>query len=276
MSETCNCGRAISDRYFCEGCGDDLARALGDIPALVEELDITITKVKGLDYRKVGGGSGGKKTGYPSPPEWTTSMARDNLRAVMVAWVLFCHQEQIRNQSPHVGLPADTLQAMSRYMLWRVDGLGLHDIGPTAVEEITSAVDKCRRLIDRPADRQYLGQCPACAAVGDDGRLYAKPGGAMARCNGCGEQADAAALRTRLLAELDDRLCTAAEVAELSTYLGLPDDRERIRKRIERWGASDRHTLRRVHMNGQDHYRFGAAYVALMEHESKRGERKSA
>ena len=32
-------------------------------------------------------------------------------------------------------LPADNLVALSRWLLWRVDGLGLHDIGPEAVAE---------------------------------------------------------------------------------------------------------------------------------------------
>lgn len=269
MTEQCACGRDISDRYVCEVCADSLARALGDIPWLDDELETTITKRKGIDYRRVGGGKGGK-TAQPSPPEWTASTARDNLKAVLVAWVLFCAEERVRNQSPHQGIPEDTLPAISRWLMWRVDGLALHDIGAEAVDEITSAVAHCHRLIDRPADRQYLGQCEC-----GEGRLYARPSGAMARCNTCGQVIDADTLRRKLLAELDDRLCTASEIAKLSTYLGLHDERDRIRKRIERWGANEGHPLRRVSMNGQDHYRFGEAYLALMEHENKRERRAS-
>lgn len=272
----CRCGRPTRDeRYSCDACSDDLSKSLGEIPWLVDEIEVSITKRKGLDYRKVGGATGGKKAGYPSPPEWGAAEARGNLRAVMVSWVRFCEDEHVRHQSHMVGLPDDDLKAMSRWLLWRVDGLALLDIGPEAVDEITSAVAHCRRLIDRPADKQYLGDCQVCAAVGEQGRLYVRPGSAMARCQSCGDTVDAETLRAGLLRELDDRLCTAAEVAELSTYLGLHDDRERVRKRIERWGANERHPLVRVKVNGQDHYRFGAAYVALMEHENRR-ERESA
>lgn len=273
---TCKCGKPTrDDAYVCDSCTEDLSRALGDVAWLDDELETTITKRKGIDYRRVGGGSGGKRE-QPSPPEWTAADARDHLKAVLVAWVLFCSEERVRNSSPHQAIPEDTLLAVSRWLMWRVDGLALHDIGADAVDEITSAVAHCHRLIDRPADRQYLGQCQTCAIVGDDGRLYGRPGGALARCNICGDTIDAEQLRTKLLAELDDRLCTAAEVAHLATYLGLPDDRERIRKRVERWGASDRHPLQRVSVNGADHYRFGAAYFALMQHESRRHEKKSA
>lgn len=269
----CKCGRPTrDDRYSCDTCSDDLSKALGEVPWLVDELEVTISKRKGIDYSRVGGGTGGKRE-QPSPPEWGAAEARGSLRAVMVSWVRFCDEEQVRHQSHMMGLPADDLKAMSRWLMWRVDGLALLEIGPEAVDKITSAVAHCRRLIDRPADRQYLGQCEVCATVGEDGRLYAQPRGALARCRNCGQTVDASVLRDRLLAELDDRLCTADEVAELSTYLGLPDDRVRVRKRIERWGASERHALARVKVNGQDHYRFGAAYVALMKHENRRAEK---
>ena len=69
-------------------------------------------------------------------------------------------------------MPDDNLPALSRWLLWRVDGLALHDIGPEVVVEVTSAVAHCHRLIDRPADRQYLGVCDVCQS----GRLYAKAG----------------------------------------------------------------------------------------------------
>jgi hypothetical protein len=66
----------------------------------------------------------------------------------------------------HQAIPEDNLPAISRYLLWRVDGLALLDIGPEAVDEITDAVAKCHRLIDRRAEKMYAGKC---SSETDDG-----------------------------------------------------------------------------------------------------------
>lgn len=267
---TCRCGRPTRDAaYFCDDCGRTLANALGDVAWLEEELETTITRAKGVDYRTAGATRGSEG---PSPVNWGASEARAHLRAVLVSWVRFCDEEGVRNASPHVGLPADTLTAMSRYLMWRVDGLSLLDIGPDAVEEIADAVGNdgvdgraitgCYRIVDRPADRQYLGPCDAC----DDGRLYARPGGTWARCQGCDVATLATEVRERLLKELDDRLCTAAEIAHLSTYLGLVANREQVRKRINQW-ASRGVLAEHASFSDEPTYRFGAVYEMLTRDE---------
>jgi hypothetical protein len=164
-------------------------------------------------------------------------------------------------------LPADTLEAMSRYLLWRVDGLALLDIGPEAVDEITAAVAACHRLIDRPADRQYLGQCKFC----ESGRLYARSGSTWARCESCDTGIDAQELRDGLLAELDDRLCTAADIAKLSTYLGLKANREQVRNRINQWHKRKRISAEPA-FSDDPVFRFGIVWRLLMsENEVKAG-----
>ena len=216
MSE-CRCGRPTrDDAYGCEHCADELARALGDVPWLDEELEVTISRQKGVDYRKVGGGKGGQKAAErPLPPVWGASEARTHLRALLVSWALFCAAEDIRSSDPRADMPDDNLPALSRWLMWRVDGLMLHDIASEAVDEITSAVAHCHRLIDRPSDRQYLGTCDICSS----GRLFAKAGSEWAECEECGSKVNADTVRARLLGELDDRLCTAAEIAQEDGYL---------------------------------------------------------
>jgi hypothetical protein len=256
----CRCGRETrDDAYVCEDCGDALAKALGDVPWLTEELETSVIGARGVDYRRLGGSKGGKKPSErPSPVSWGPSEARAHLRALLVSWVRFSAEEGIRSRTHDDDLPADDLPAMSRWMLNRVDGLMLHDIGSEAVDEITSAVAHCHRLIDRPVDRQYLGTCPTC----DSGRLYAR-GGRWARCEECASTVEADEIRARLLAELDDRLCTASEIARLSTYLGLRADRETVRKRINQWakrGQLDEHASFATEAT----FRFGAVYQRLV------------
>lgn len=288
----CRCGKPTrDDAYVCDDCAHELAKALGDVPAVVEELEVTITRAKGVDYRRVGGGKGARTSprtdkrieGDRSPESpkmdaphlgaqiqddvgnMTAAEARSHLRGVLVAWVKFCADERVRSSSPHLGLPEDNLTDISRWLMWRVDGLTLHDIGPEAVDEIVSAVAHCHRLTDRPADRQYLGACEECG----DGRLYARPGGALARCNDCGDQTDAEELRTRLLHELDDRLCTAAEIAHLSTYLGLRDDRGTVRKRINQWHARER-IRKEAAISDEPVFRFGIVWRLLVADDQRR------
>jgi len=258
----CRCGRpARDDGYFCDTCGDDLSKALGDVPWLAEELEVTVTRQKGVDYRAATGGKGAKKPSErPSPVQWGAAEVRGHLKALLVSWALYCDQEGVRNQSPHHGLPADELGALSRWLLWRVDGLALNEIGPDAVEEIVSAVAHCRRVVDRPADRQFLGNCEEdeCA-----GHMHGSPSSAWARCDTCDTPVKADVIRKRLLDELDDRLCTAAEIARLSTYLGLKADREQVRKRINAWAKRGR-LEEASSFSDEATFRFGTVYAMLV------------
>lgn len=257
MQNECRCGRPTRDTLtVCDNCGDELARSLGDVSWLDEQMDITMTRASGIDYRTLGGAASSET---PSPLNWTAADARAHLRGLLVSWVKFCSEEGVRSSDPRDGLPVDTLPAMAGWMLWRVDGLMLHDIGPDAVEEFSSAVAHCRRLIDRPAERQYLGSCTAC----DTGRLYSRPGSGWATCHECDASLDADAVRRRLLAELEDRLCTAAEIARLSTYLGLRAGREQVRNRINQWHKRERIEAHPSFSNGVT-FRFGTVYALLV------------
>lgn len=263
MNAECRCGRPARDTaWACDNCGDELARALGEVPWLDDELETTITRQQGIDYRRLGGSKGGKRDNErPLPGNWTASEARTHLRALLVLWTRLCHEEGVRSSDPSDGLPADNLSAISRWLLWRVDGLLLHEAGSDAVDEITSAVAHCHRLIDKHPERQYLGPCAACG----NGRLYARPNSAHAICDQCDTTLDAAAVRTRLLGELDDRLCTAAEIAQLSTYLGLKAGRDQVRTRINQWHKRGR--ISSESMFDEPAFRFGTVYAMLVASE---------
>lgn len=263
MNAECRCGRPTRDAaYGCDNCGDLLARALGDISWLDEQLEVTITRQSGIDYRRMGSGGAKKDAERPLPGNWTVSEARTHLKALLVSWVLLSNEDGVRSSDPNDGLPDDNLVAISRWLLWRVDGLMLHEAGGDAVDEIASAVAHCHRLIDRHPERQYLGQCEACVG----GRLYARPGSDKATCEACDTSIDAQIVRERLLGELDDRLCTAAEIARLSTYLGLKAGREQVRKRINQWHRRD---VIESHAAFSDDpaFRFGEVYALLASSE---------
>lgn len=262
ITNECKCGRPTRDAaYVCDECADLLARSLGDIPWLDEQLEVTVTRQQGIDYRRLGSAKGGKKDAErPLPGNWAASEARGNLRVLLVSWTRMCHEEGVRSSDPRDGLPDDTLIAISRWLLWRVDGLTFHSAGGEAVEEIIDAVTQCHRLIDKPADRQFLGDCSEQECAGS---VWARAGGDVATCDTCRTPTKASELRDGLLAELDDRLCTAAEIAELSTYLGLKAGREQVRKYVEylaRKGRIEKHAA----FSTAAVYRFGEVYGLLV------------
>lgn len=274
MTDEQTCGRCDNPTrdaaYTCDACTEEFDVALGDCPWITDELETTITGAKGVDYRRAGGSKGPKRDAErPSPVAWGPAEARTHLRALLVSWVLFCSSEHIRRNGGTDEIPDDTIPEMSRWLMCRTAGLALHDIGPEAVDEITSAVAHCRRVIDRPADRQYLGTCTMC----ETGNLYARGGSKWARCDDCGIGIDADTIRTRLLDELDDRLCTAAEIARLTTHLGLKAKRDTVRNRINQWHK--REIISREPAFGDSPvFRFGIVWRLLMADEASR-ERKA-
>lgn len=262
IAQTCRCGRPTRDHaYACDDCADKLQKALGEVPFVDTELETSAAKQKGVDYRRQGGGKGGKAApvgnkrihgdqtqdpltldapdlgaaSQPDPANMAAADARAHLKALLVSWALYCHTEGVRNSDPRDGLPADNAPALSRWLMWRVDGLMLHDIAADAIDEIHDAVTAGLRIIDRPADKQYLGDCTGCQV----GRLYAPPNGTWARCNTCDTVTSADPVREALMRKLDDRLCTAAEIADLSIYMGLHASREQVRNKVNVWHKRD-------------------------------------
>lgn len=232
----CRCGRPTRDTLtVCDACADQLGVALGDIAWLVDELDTTITRQRALPTE-------GGPTGAETPLPWheKASEALRHLKAILVSWALFCDAEHVPHQSPANGLPDDTAEALSRWLLWRIDGLTRHELGPDAVDEITDAVAKCRRVIDRRPERWYAGPCTAHPGGGEDSRecgsdLYAKRQTGDVECRDCGAVYDVAARRAWLLAEAEDRLADAATVARAVSWLGaVPLTPALVRKWAER------------------------------------------
>lgn len=258
----CKCGRPTRDAaYVCDTCGDDLAKALGDVTWLAEELEVSTTRQKGVDYRTATGGSGPKKpTERPSPVNWGPAEARAALRDILVSWTRLCHEEGVRNSSPYPGLPDDDLVSISRWLIWRVDGLTLHEAGADAVEEIVSAVAHCHRVIDSAPSKWYAGPCNEPVEnvyCGTD--LYAVAEKGNVTCRTCGATYDVASRRSWLLAAAEDQLADANTLARSVSWLGaVPLNAARIRK----W-ASRGQIMVKGHIDGRPTYRIGDAIDLL-------------
>lgn len=249
----CKCGRP-TDRYVCEDCCQELARALGEVPWADRELDSSIAGSRGIDYAAMGTAAPTASCscgddvdcGHAVIP-WNdqAAEAQRHLRATLVSWVHLCDEEQVRSQDYRDGYPADTLPSMSRWLLWRVDGLALHHAGPEAVEQITDAVGRCMRAIDRRPDRAYAGPCD-CGAD-----LYAKPGHPEVRCRVCGRTYQVEAMLEWMRAQVSDQLVTVREGAGLLSRFGM----ETTTKVIEGWVRRQR-LVAHGERDGRAVYRF--------------------
>lgn len=262
MSETtCRCGKPTRDEaYVCEDCLTALARVLGDVPWVDEQLEISITRQKAS---VLGGGSRG--TGTPLPWHEKASDAKRSLHSLLATWVQFCVEEHVRDRGATLDWPADNLQSMSRWLLWRVDGLAFHDLGNEAVDEITDSVAQAERIIFwRKRDRVYLGTCDH-KPDGEDcaGEVYAGEGQQFGHCETCDRGYSVDQRRQDLNDQLDDRLFTAAEIARLCTYLGLEQPRERVRKQVNSWHKRERITSPSHNAAGDPVFRYGEIKTLL-------------
>lgn len=238
----CICGRPTRDGAFvCDDDLDKLGALLGDMAWLDEELAITIGKQRGLPTE---GGSASAETAMPF--HVAAAEIRDNLRNTLVGWVRVCAEEGVRSSDPSDRLPADTLTAISRWLLWRVDGLAFHEAGYEACDEMTYAITQAMRAIDRAPERQYVGPC----ACGRD--LYRKPGAKVARCRSCEAEYDADALTNSLRAQIMGRLVTAREGATLLSRFDLAT----AQGTIDKWHERKRITARGHDEKGRRLYLF--------------------
>jgi hypothetical protein len=246
----CRCGKPNRDtRTVCDPCQNSLHRALGDVTWIDEEIDTTITR------QRAAATTGGPASATTSLP-WHErgAEARRHLHGILVSWVRLCSEEGVGNGPAQ--LPADRLPSLSRWLMWRLDGLAHHDAGYDAVEEITDAVAQCERIVFwKRRSRVYLGPCaygdglPAALAeaVGCPGDVYAEEGQPVGYCDDCERGVTVVVRQTELDRDLHARLLSAADIADWSVRMGLDAKREEVRKRVLYW-----HRHKRILAHGHE------------------------
>lgn len=207
---------------ICRRCTAAFRGDLRDVGDVEAELDVSCAGERGASYSPLpkGGGSA------PSP-NWDAIEARRGLSFTLGRGAAYAARDEPGS------VPAlPRLRDRAGFLLERVPALTLDPLGAHLAMAVSDGLARAREVIDLKPERQYLGECTDCG-----GRVYAEKGQDVAVCQRCGALAVAENLRGDRLAELDDRLCTAAEIAGLVTHLGLRGDRDKVRKRINTWHA---------------------------------------
>lgn len=262
MSQTtCQCGKPTRDQaVLCDDCTNTLARALGDVAWVSEELETTITRQKAAAI-----GAGPRSSGStPLPWHERGAEAKRDLQAILVAWVRFADEEHFPGRP--TWWPQDRPASLARWLLHVVRALGRHELGPDALEEITNAVATAERIVFwKRKNRIYLGTCGQVVTDDDGnvlalccpGEVYADEGAAVGHCDECGQGVTVVIRQSEIEQKLADRLCTAAEIATYAVHLGLEAPRERVRQRVNYWHRHKRITAHGSNATGDPTFRYG-------------------
>lgn len=235
MSDTCpveHCARPWhQDRAICTHHAEQLERDIGDLPALVDELETTLARQGASGART--GGRGNEK---PLPFDLGASEALAVLRGTLAAW------------SREIGTSGTALA-----LLGAVAELVMHPDAADAIEEISSARRNALRAIDHHRELVYAGRC------GDDcaQELYAQPGRPAVRCWTCGTEHLVAERQQDMLDAIQSRLCTVREITRLAAWSGEFTDSKRTEGLLNQWVHRGKLTAVGLDVRGRETYRFG-------------------
>ena len=167
---------------------------------IAEALDDTLTRQNRFTIGPRSGPQKRRET--PLPFHAQASDAAADLNGTLMVWIEAVCQQR------HYPWPGRLRNApAAKWLAQHITGLALCDDAQDAADEITDAHKRVLRVIDRPAFRQYQGQCEIC-----QGDLYGYRDADKITCAQCSEVIRKDVNDRRLANQLEDKLCTANEL----------------------------------------------------------------
>lgn len=170
MSTCPVCPRRQDEGLLCHSCTTLLEKELGEVPALVAELNTTLAK-QGRDQPTGKGGLASERIGYHPG----ASLAADYLGNTLTTWARDLAPELWNPDEPTS--PNEPLTSSAAILLDHITEIRRHSAVAELHDEIISAIAQARSTIDRPANRTiiFVGPCPETSADGGtcDGEVYA-------------------------------------------------------------------------------------------------------
>lgn len=238
MSECTRCTAPADDTFLCKTCLIALRIDLGDVPALLGELDVTACR---LDHiTSSGAHRGGGEQPLPYKPQATEAIWV--LHTTLTAWTV------------DLGGSRDTSADMARWLYSRLDVIRLRPDADQIHDELTYAIREARRVIDRPTDRRmFLGRCGAPTRSACAEELHGLPWQDSVSCPACGREWGIRERRAWMLRVVEDEVRTAPTLAALLTQLGAAVSVEDI----QRWARQGRLHWISMDSNRRRRYRAG-------------------
>jgi hypothetical protein len=228
VSEPCPlCGRSMPPGAAIDrGCSAAARVRLVDVPRLLRELDITITRQAG----RGDGGAGGDRLDFDEP----AAAAAARLRGVLTRYIdTWARTTRIfAADAPRVATAMGTVHGQAG-LLAALDLMTLH-WAPQLAADLRGAVDDAWQRVDRPPDTSFVGWCltDQCGRA-----VYARTDTGNATCPGCHATYDIAGSRALLLAAATHE---TADATTLGRALNIPPSTIRGWKRD---GKLDQATL---------------------------------
>jgi hypothetical protein len=243
-----NCLREQRDGILCSGCTSTLEYELGEVPAILADLDTTLAKQARLGATGHGGLASERASFHDG-----ARLAVDYLQNTLVTWARdvsgeswlpaaigpatvrrspdavtagpFCptcrHRScmALRLEERRPAPPASAQAAW--FLLGHMPEIRRHPAVEQLVDEVIEGIRQARRATDRIADRQYLGTCRATTdGVTCTEELWAPPAAREVQCTVCGTEYVVAERRAWLLELAADRLVTVREAAQWVGAIG--------------------------------------------------------
>ncbi len=176
----CQCEQA--EGLLCHADTSHLERELGDVAAIVAELDVTLSRQDRIPSSSGGGESDKAKSEDSglaplkhtrSPVNWGASTVADDLQNTLTTWARDVWAVPDVRYVPEKG----TTAMAARTLLMHIDHIRRHPAVVELFDEVTDAIAQARRAVDRPGNRTiiFVGPCPETRPEGGicDGEVYA-------------------------------------------------------------------------------------------------------
>lgn len=226
-----SCQAPTADGFFlCRHHITELADALRSVPALLEDLEVTITR----QARTGGQKHGSRSSTTPLPWNDHASTCKHELNAIIHAWAYETSQIGEDDRDPLAALNGHRTAERADWLRVYLPTYGArHELAGDMYAEIRDAITQATRAVDLPPDRKFIGVCNHQPADWDKPcreDLYAMPNQKYVTCRGCTERHDADTRREEMLARILDQAATTGVLAGLITGLGKPIGASTIRK----------------------------------------------
>lgn len=245
---------AKTDSYLCVTCTNELEKALAEMPALLHDLDTTISRqdrgtstplyamkrqrlqIPGEHYPE------GSTTLISTPWEfsWDAANLRWTVRNTLVTWAR--HLAETRGAEIPKGMSA------AMFLLEHIDSIRLDEAAYEIHDQISWSVAAINRAIDRQGPDVFAGRCDAtqltftldgehlvteAATCGVD--LYGRDDEPEIQCGACGMKYQLAERLAEMVdRQINDQLARAHLIADALTTVEATLTRECLRKWIQR------------------------------------------
>ena len=240
------CGKLAGDHFVCPACIEQLECDCANVPALVEQLNVTITR---LDNVYTPAPPASAEADEPMPFGMAASAANHELKAALALAALTILRRRSQEWEGE-----DSAEAVAAWLGVNSASVALDPDAGSIVLSIREAVSRALKAIDTMPERILAGPCPDCGT-----RLMAFKGSASVWCDTCGQRRKVAELHDAMVAKVSDAegsvnalhemLCTMGKWVPLGT--------------VKRWSSEGRLSMVGVTDAGSRKHRLGDLLVLV-------------